>query len=109
MSTEHRSTPVACTLAASDHAARIAWIEELNATALDSYQRDGRRMRLRYRPDAATQARELVRRERECCRFLHFSTEEDDHAFVVTIDAPADLAAAPDELFAPYTRTGGQP
>ncbi|OBF95182.1 hypothetical protein A5773_15220 [Mycobacterium sp. 852014-52450_SCH5900713] len=97
---------VACTLTASDHAARTAWIEQLNATALDSYQRDDHRIRLRYRPAAAAQARELVRRERECCPFLQFSTEEHDDAFVVTIDAPADLGAAADDLFAPYARLG---
>ncbi|OBI28334.1 hypothetical protein [Mycobacterium sp. E2238] len=95
---------VACALTASDYAARIAWIEQLSATALDSYQREGHRIRLRYRPAAAAQARELVRRERQCCPFLKFSTEERDDAVVVTIDAPADLGAAADDLFAPYTR-----
>ncbi|EFG76420.1 hypothetical protein HMPREF0591_3721 [Mycobacterium parascrofulaceum ATCC BAA-614] len=98
---------VACALTASDRAARIAWIEQLNATALDGYRRDGCRIRLRYRPEAAARARELVRRERQCCPFLHFDTEEDDDAFVVTIDAPTGLAADADALFAPYTRSGG--
>ncbi|MEB4208079.1 hypothetical protein [Mycobacterium sp. 94-17] len=99
---------LACTLTATDHAARIAWIGHLNATALQTYQRDGRRIRLRYRPVAAAQARELVRRERQCCPFLRFSTEQADDAFVVTIDAPADLGSAADELFAPYTQPGGR-
>ncbi|ORB74823.1 hypothetical protein [Mycobacterium scrofulaceum] len=102
------SSAVACALTASDHAARIAWIETLNATALEGYQRDGRRIRLRYRPGAAARARELVRRERQCCPFLQFDTEEDDDAFVVTIDAPTALAADADALFAPYTRSGGR-
>ena len=108
MPTEHRSTPVACTLPASDHAARIAWIAQLNATALDTYRRAGNRIWLRYRPAAAAQARELVHRERECCPFLRFSTEEDDDAFVVMIDAPAHLGTAADDLFAPYTQPGSQ-
>ena len=98
---------VACALTAADHAARIAWIERLNATALDGYQRDGRRIRLRYRPAAAALARELVRRERLCCPFLHFDTEEDDDAFVVTIDAPTGLGAEADALFAAYISAGG--
>jgi hypothetical protein len=98
---------VACALTASDHAARIAWIEQLNATALDGYRRDGCRIRLRYRPEAASRARELVRRERQCCPFLHFDTEEDDDAFVVTSYALTGLAADADALFAPYTRSGG--
>ncbi len=100
---------VACALTASDHAARIAWIRQLKATALDAYQRDRHPIRLRYRPAAAAQARELVRRERECCPFLRFSTEETDDAFVVVIDAPADLDTAADELFARYTASGGRP
>ena len=98
------SPPVACTLTASDHTARIAWIEELNATALTGYRRDGHRITLRYRPAATAQARQLVRNERECCPFLEFSTAEDDDAFVVMIDVPADLGAVTDDLFAPYTR-----
>ncbi|BBY12103.1 hypothetical protein MMARJ_28430 [Mycobacterium marseillense] len=100
---------VACTLTASGRAARIAWIGLLNATALDTYQRDGRRIRLKYRPTAAAQARELVRHERECCPSLQFSIEEDDDAVVVIIDAPADFGADADDLFAPRTRPRGQP
>lgn len=95
---------VACALTTGDRAARIAWITRLNAAALDTYQRDGHRIRLRYRPFAAAQARELVRRERECCPFLHLRTEEYDDAFVVIIDAPPDLVAAADELFVHHTR-----
>ncbi|BBZ73465.1 hypothetical protein [Mycobacterium paraseoulense] len=100
---------LACSLTASDHAARMAWIGQLNATALQTHQRDGQRMRLRYRPAAAAQARELVRRERECCPFLRFGTEESDDAFVVIIDAPDDLDTAADELFAPYIQLRGRP
>lgn len=99
---------VAGSLTASGHAARIAWIGQLNATALQTYQRDSQRIRLRYRPAAAAQARQLVRRELECCPFLRFSTEETDDAFVVTIDAPADFGDAADELFAPSTQPGGR-
>jgi hypothetical protein len=108
MSTDDRSIPAACALPVSDHAARIAWIKQLNATALQTYQRDGHRVRLRYRPAAAALARELIRRERECCPFLRFSTEADDDAFVVIIDAPADLGTTADDLFAPYTQPGVQ-
>lgn len=109
MPADYEPAQVACTLTAADHAARIAWIEELNATALDSYQRDGQRMRLRYHPAAAARARELVRRERECCPFLRFTTQEDQDAFVVIIDAPIELGTAADDLFASYIRPGGQP
>jgi len=103
MPTHPDSSPLACTLTAADHAARVAWIEELNATALLGYQRDGNRLRLGYRPAAAAEARELVRLERRCCPFLRFTTEQGRDEFVVTVDAPADLGNAADIVFAPYT------
>ena len=108
MRADRESLQAACTLTAADHAARTACIEELNATALDSYQREGRHMRLTYRPAAVAKARELVRHERECCPFLRFTTEEDQDAFVVIIDTPSELGTAADDLFASYTRRGGQ-
>lgn len=108
MPADHDSSQVACALNAADHAARIAWIAQLNATALDSCRRDGHRILLRYHPSAATRARELVRREQQCCPFLQFSTAQEEDAFVVIIDAPAELGAAADDLFASYTRPGGR-
>lgn len=95
---------LACTLTADEHAARISWLAELNATALSGYHRDGPRLRLTYHRAAAPRAREFVRRERRCCPFLHFATEEYPDAFVVIIDAPTELGSAADALFAPYTQ-----
>lgn len=95
---------LACTLTADEHAARIAWIRELNEAALTGYDRDGHRARLQYRPAAAAQAREFIRRERQCCPFLQFATEEHPEAFVVIIDAPTELDAVAEELFATYAR-----
>lgn len=105
MSTDCESPQATCTLAAADYPARIAWIEELNETALTGYHRDGNHIRLRYHPAAAAMAREFVRREQQCCPSLHFTTEEDEGAFVVTIDAPAELGTAGDALFAAFTAT----
>ena len=102
MAEDHEPAELACTLTADEHAARIAWIEELNAAALYSYHRDGHRMRLRYHPSAAAAAREFVRREQQCCPFLRFTTEETEGAFVVIIDAPTGVDSAADALFAPY-------
>jgi len=95
------STP-ACTLTAADHAARIAWLTALNATALSGYDRDDNRLRLRYRMAAAAGAREWVRFEQRCCPFLRFTTEEDGGEFVVIIDVPAELGDAAEALLAPY-------
>ena len=99
---DRENRPVACTLAAEEHTARVKWIEELNSAALVGFQRDGQQVRLSYRPDAAAQARELVRRERLCCPFLQLRTAEDQGAFTVTIDAPSEFGRATDVLFAPY-------
>lgn len=104
MPADRESVQLACTLAADEHASRMAWIEEVNATALSGYHRDGARLRLTYRPAAAPRARELVRREQQCCPFLRFATEEHRDAFVVIIDAPAGLGSAADVLFARFTR-----
>lgn len=102
MSTDRQSSNAACTLSVAEHAARMAWIEELNASALRCYDREGHRLRLCYQPAAAARARELVRREQECCPFLHITTDEQDDAFVVIIEAPAELGSAADALFASY-------
>lgn len=104
MPEDHKPAELACILTADEHAARIAWIEQLNATALCGYHRDGHRMQLRYHPSAAAKAREFIRREQQCCPFLRFTTEETGGAFLVAIDAPPGLDSAPDALFAPYTR-----
>lgn len=103
MTAEDAPVEFACTLTADEHAARIAWIRELNDAALSGYDRNGHRMRLQYRPAAAARAQEFVRRERQCCPFLRFTTEKQPDAFVVVIDAPPGLDSAADELFAPYT------
>lgn len=95
---------LACVLTADEHAARIAWIQELNAAALTGYHRDGHRMRLKYRPAVAAQVREFVRREQQCCPFLSFATEEHPDSFVVIIDAPDELDFIADDLFAGYVR-----
>ncbi len=104
MTADDERVELACTLTADEHAARIAWIEDLNATALVGYQRDGHRLRLRYHPSASTRAREFVRREQQCCPCLRFSTEEQREAFVVIIHAPTGLDSAADALFAPYAQ-----
>lgn len=62
--TENDESPhAACALTASEHAARIAWIEELNKAGLRSYQRNGRRIRLAYDPAAVARAHEWVRKD----------------------------------------------
>ena len=99
-----KHTPVACTLTGTEYEARLSWIEHLNATALRDYRRDGLRIELSYDPSAAAQVRELVRREKKCCPFLDFATQDGKDAVIIVIEAPHDAGAATDALFAPYIR-----
>lgn len=105
MPADRELLPIACTLSASDHGARVAWIKELNSIALTNYQHDDNRILLTYHPAAAATVRELIRLEQQCCTFLRFTFEEEPEAFVVTIDTPAQLETAADELFASYNST----
>lgn len=93
----------ACNLPAADYRKRLAWIRELNRTALRDHRRESRAIELRYDPGARDRVREFVRGERECCPFLGFSVHENRDALVVRIEAPDDLRHAADELFASYT------
>ncbi|MDA4106514.1 hypothetical protein [Mycolicibacterium holsaticum] len=95
----------ACNLPAADYRKRLAWIDELNSTALRGYRRLGRHIELRYDPCAADLVREFVRGERECCPFLGFTLRETRNAIIVWIEVPEDLSDAADDLFAPYTRS----
>lgn len=98
------STPTACTLPPGDFAGRIAWITDLNRTALRSHHRAGHTLTLVYAPDAAARLAELVRRERACCPFLRFTRDETSDAVRLTVELPAaaadPLAAA--ALFEPF-------
>lgn len=103
MPADREPTPLACTLTPADHAARAEWIKELSETALRGYRREGNRLRLGYHPAAAADVRELIRRERECCPFLRFATEEGPEEFVVIVEAPTGLGTAAEAAFAPHT------
>lgn len=94
--------PIACNLSAADYQDRVAWIADLNATALRGYRRDGRRVVITYDASAAQRVNEFVRRERQCCPFLEFDIDRRDHEVVLTIEAPAEVADHADVLFAPY-------
>ena len=95
--------PITCTLGADDYRERMAWIAELNRTALRHHTQDGLRLVLTYAPDAGERVRELVRRERDCCAFLTFSVQEDTDAVWLTVEAPAEAGASAAVLFEPFT------
>lgn len=103
MSTDTPQTPaIACTLGPGDFKERLAWIGEVNRSALRGHRRDGLRLELIYAPDAVAQVRDMVSRERNCCAFLSFDLHEDATAVRLVIEAPEAARGAADALLEPF-------
>jgi hypothetical protein len=62
--------PVACTLDGGMMPVRLSRIKALTDTSLLSYQVQGRRLHLEYRPEAIDEVRAIAELERTCCDFL---------------------------------------
>ena len=99
---EAPTEPIACTLGAGAYRERLAWISELNRSALQSVQRDGPRLILAYDRPAEERVREMVRREQECCAFLGFDLNEGENGLTLIITAPEAARDALDALFDPF-------
>lgn len=97
--------PIACVLGSGEYADRLAWIADLNRSALRAHRQDGHALMLDYVPHAAPRVRELVAREQTCCAFLAFRVQdvhEAPAAVRLTVEAPAQAREAADALFAPF-------
>jgi hypothetical protein len=94
--------PIACTLAADAFRERLAWIAELNRSALQNVRRDGARLILTYHPRARGAVSEMVRREQQCCAFLRFELDEGEQELVLAITAPEAASEAFDDLFGAF-------
>lgn len=99
---ETTTTPIACTLGVGAYQERLAWIAELNRSALRSSRREGARLVLTYDPGAAARVREMVRRERQCCAFLDFELREDENNTTLVVTAPEAAPDALDAVFDPF-------
>ena len=99
---EFPPAPIACTLGAGAYQERLAWIAELNRSALRGAQRQGARLILTYDPRVATRVHEMVRREQECCAFLQFELNEGRSGLMVVITAPEPTRDALDAMFDPF-------
>jgi hypothetical protein len=99
---ESREEPIACTLGTGAYRERLAWIGELNRSALQSARREGARLILAYDPRAAVRVREMIRREQECCAFLDFELNEDEKELTLAITAPEAATGTLDALFDPF-------
>jgi hypothetical protein len=94
--------PIACTLAPDALTDRVRWIKTLTATSLRSFRREGSALHLTYAADAASEVRELVRRERSCCGFMQFDIKEDANAVDLKISVPPDAVGSADSLLAHF-------
>lgn len=97
---------IACTLSAGAYQTRIADIAALNRDALRDFERTDLTLVLTYAPEALTRVREMVRREQECCRFLHFEIIEASDAVRVWVVAPEEARVAAESLFAEFAAGG---
>lgn len=102
MSNDAELPAIACTLSAAEYRDRIAWIADLNRSALLGYRRDGRRIALNYHASYAARVRDFVGREQRCCPFLGFAVEFHGDVLTVEVEAPVEAAEAADALFDPY-------
>ena len=96
--------PVACTLNAADLKERVASIQMLTRNALVSFEQKGLALRLRYKPEAATQVRAMVAGEQQCCAFLQFEVRGDENGIEVFVTAPESARDAAGELGSQFTR-----
>jgi hypothetical protein len=95
------TAPIACTLSPTEYVDRVAWIAELNRTALRAATRDGLTLVLTYATEATVRVRALAEQEARCCAFLSFHVNELPGAVQLTVLAPESAADALDALFAP--------
>jgi hypothetical protein len=99
---ESPPAPIACTLGAGAYQERLAWIAELNRSALRGARREGARLILTYDPRVAARVHEMVRREQECCAFLRFEFNEGGNGLTLVVTAPEAARDVLDAIFDPF-------
>jgi hypothetical protein len=92
--------PIACSLGATDLAARGAELRALGGDGLLQVSEEPGRAVLRFRPapDIRRRLEAIVAAESECCPFLDFRLEQDAESTVLTISAPSGGAEVVHEL-----------
>lgn len=93
---------IACTLGAGDFNDRVAGIRALAKRWLRTSHRRGLQLERVYAPEALAEVEDLVAKERDCCRFMGFDLEHDEHSVRLTIAAPVDAMSAANDLFAHF-------
>jgi hypothetical protein len=89
----------ACTLPTEDQPLRVAEFDDLFRAALREQQRlSPTRLRWRLDPAAEALARELTRREAECCSFFTFTFAMVDGSVDLDVEVPAAYVGVLDAL-----------
>jgi len=94
--------PIACSLSASEYAARMQEIAALVSRALLSRVqiRDGVRLTFEPGMDIEGQLREIIAAEARCCPFLRFEIRPGADVLLLDITGPEEAAPINHEAFA---------
>jgi hypothetical protein len=94
-----RSTPVACTLGASDLAAQRRRWDQLMARALTGRAETADGLRLSFRPEAEDELRALVAVETGCCAWAAWTVEPTTGAVVLDVRSAGEGIATLHAMF----------
>jgi hypothetical protein len=90
--------PDACTLPTSERPLRIAEFHELFTSVLRSERVDATRLDLSIPADVESAARDLTRRESECCSFFTFTFDSVGDTAVMHVGVPSGQIAVLDAI-----------
>jgi hypothetical protein len=90
--------PDACTLPTAERPLRVAEFDDLFSFVVRAERRDPQRLELVLRRIVEAPARDLARRESECCSFFTFEFAAVDEAVVMRIGVPPEHVAVLDAL-----------
>ena len=95
--------PDACTLPTTERPLRVAEFDDLFTFVVCAERREPQRLDLVLRRIVETPARDLARRESECCSFFTFDFETVGEDVVMRIGVPPEHVAVLDALEARAT------
>ena len=97
--------PDACTLPTSERPLRVAEFDDLFAFVVRAERRQPQRLDVVFRSIVEAPARDLARRESECCSFFTFEFESVGDDVVMHIGVPPEHVEVLDALEARTTST----
>jgi hypothetical protein len=95
--------PDACTLPTAERPLRIAEFDDLFTVVIRAERPEPQRLDLALPPTVEAAARDLARRESECCAFFTFEFESAGDDIVMHIAVPASQIAVLDAIEACVT------